>query len=106
MNRTPSFFKGHKRKILFSVMTGLGFMFAEKGLLALSIAPFLQGYQLLVLTGLVVPFLLHTCFTLLFVYGAYYFPVLRKHYFWSMLFLGLLHSAFNYSVIILTGVAS
>jgi hypothetical protein len=83
-------FTGWKKMLLISAATGLGFMIAEKGLLVLSIAPFLEGYELLVTAGLVVPFLLHTGFTLLYIILVKNFKVMGKHYLLTTILIGAL----------------
>ena len=84
-----------KRKALVAGLIGLGFIIAEKGFLLISIAPYLQGFELLVLSGLIVPFLLHAGFAYAYIKLATKFTFFRDRFVLTTILLAILHASFN-----------
>lgn len=105
MRTRPETFKSWKSILWIAALTGFGFMIAEKGLLLVSIAPFLAGYELLVFAGLIVPFLMHTFFTFVFILLLKASPSLSKRYLSLMFIFGVIHALLNFAILTLTGVA-
>ncbi len=93
-----------KTQLMLALFTGLGFMIAEKGFLVLTIAPYLSGFELLVLSGLVAPFLLHSALTFSFIQMRENIAFFRNRYWMSALFLGLIHAAINIFILQFSGV--
>jgi hypothetical protein len=92
------------KKFLFSCFIGLGFMIAEKGFLVLTIAPYLEGFELLVLSGLIAPFMLHTLLTYGYFTLATRYNLFKTNYLLTCILLGLLHAGINLLIISYTGV--
>jgi hypothetical protein len=101
-NQTQNVALSHK--ILFSFFVGLGFMLAEKGFLVLTIAPYLQGFELLVLSGLIAPLLLHSSLTYAYLVMAEKSTFFRNNYVVSIVLLGLIHAGINLLILSYTGV--
>ena len=85
--------------ISVSLLTGIGFLVAEKLFLILAILPYLEGYELFVTTGLVVPFLLHAGLTFLYLVGCRFSYWLRRHYLLAMFLNGLIHAVINFAIL-------
>jgi hypothetical protein len=90
-----------KRLLLISLFTGLGFVIAEKAVLIVSIAPFLEGYQMLIMTGIIVPLLMHSGLTYLYVLVA---RKIRRRYYLAIGFTAFLHAIINFAIITAFGV--
>jgi hypothetical protein len=83
------------RLVAISLLTGGGFMVAEKLFLVLAIVPYLNGFELLVTAGLVVPFLLHAGLTFLYLLLMKHVVVARRRYVLFMLLSGIIHVSIN-----------
>lgn len=95
--------RGFKKSFLASFLIGLGFLFSEKIFLLLSIAPFIDGFRLLVAAGLIVPLMIHFGFTFMYLSLAKRYAFFINHYFLSMVLFGCVHGIFNFLTISLVG---
>ncbi len=59
-----------KRMGWYALLAGAGFFVAEKALMLVMIAPFLEAYAALAMTGLLIPFVLHTGISFVFCISA------------------------------------
>ncbi|MFW5746075.1 MAG: hypothetical protein ACOCWQ_00820 [Nanoarchaeota archaeon] len=100
----PRGFFRWKTMVKRSFLNGAGFLFAEKVVLILAIAPFLQGYELFITAGLIIPFLLHSSLTLLYLLWSRRYAFARRHYLMSSFCIGLVHAMVNLVILIVFGV--
>ncbi len=61
---------GLKDLSIYAILSGTGFFLAEKALMLIMIAPFLEAYSALVFTGFVIPLILHISISFVFLYMA------------------------------------
>ncbi|HLP79734.1 MAG TPA: hypothetical protein VK158_03815 [Acidobacteriota bacterium] len=85
-----------KQPFRYAVAVGVGFAIAEKSILLIAIAPFLDGYKILISAGIIVPMILHTVFTYCAMKSAQRFP---NAYIITCIILALIHATFNYAVL-------
>lgn len=83
--------------VFFSLASGFGFGLAEKLLLFIMVAPFIQGYAALVLGSFIVPLLLHSALCYLFLLLRVYSP--WKHYAFLCVVAGIVHAFINISLL-------
>jgi len=95
-----AFFRSHAftwlSAVVISLASGAGFAIAEKSLLFVMIAPFAQGYELLLIGSFIIPIILHGLLTFVFLVLRRYLPL---KYYILCLITGLLHAGINLAVL-------
>ena len=85
----------------YSLLTGFGFFVGEKVILLIMVAEFVDAYGALVLTGIIMPLLLHTLLTFIFMLTASKFG---KHNFGTaVLVSGMAHFFINFIISFVIG---
>ena len=85
----------------FSVLAGSGFFVGEKMLLLIMIAPFIEAYAALVISGLFLPFVLHILLS--FMFGIMVKYSKAKSYWMPTIVLGIIHFLINLSIAFIGG---
>jgi hypothetical protein len=85
----------------FSLLTGFGFFVGEKVILLIMVAEFFDAYGALILTGVILPLVLHSLLTFIFMLTASKFG---KHNFGTaVLVAGMAHFFINFAISFILG---
>jgi hypothetical protein len=90
-----------KDMVIIACLTALGFTLAEKGVLLMSIAPYLQGFEILITSAVIFPFLMHASFS----FGYMYLIRKCNNHVAVCFVLALIHAGINFAIISVLGVS-
>ena len=91
----------YKKLFLYSFLAGFGFFIGEKALLLIMIAPFIDAYNAIALSGLILPFIFHILLS--FIFSVAYKLTKNNSYIISMVLVSLLHFLINISIAFIGG---
>jgi ABC-type Na+ efflux pump permease subunit len=87
-----------KHLILFALLSGLGFFLGEKVLLLVMIAPFIDAYFTLILAGVLMPLILHSTLSFIFILFSRYVFKKKHSFFYSVFITTLIHFLINFTI--------